>query len=526
MAMGTAPGPGDAAAIVVAPGGSPPSWSRNLGPVITVPPDSAALAAALADAEAVFIDAGVEAPLAVARRARRLAPAVQLVLVADREQAGHVRRTMLFTPGLGEPWVVAPDEADAGLVRRARDITRQRRSHARVLDRVSGRVSALQRPGAQPRRLSDQYLVTLLEMLPAPVLALDEDGAILFANPQGQTAFALDMSHPAPGDLETRLAPSEPEVLASMLAESARGVVRRQLPLRGGGQGERIYDAVMAPVRSEKTVRALVLHDVTEQVRAQEAVTELARERAALLAERDRALEGLRSAMRQRSRFYASMSHELRTPINAIIGYNDLLADQVYGPVPEQQQVALERIRRAARHLLDLVNDILDLSKVEAGKISVAVEDVWIDELVRDLEATMQPLARSHGVELRFHCDPGTGASLRTDPRRVRQVAMNLLSNAIRYGAGAPVDVRCVRGDGLRISIEDRGPGIPAERLGEIFDEFVQLGNGEQGGTGLGLAIARSLARSLGGEVTVESEIGAGSTFTVVLPETPPAGDG
>ncbi len=631
--------------LVVASDGTAPPWSSRLDGRV-VAPGSPELRSALDGAESLLIDAGVEAPMAVARRARRLAPRVQIILVAEPEQRADVERALLFTPGLGEPWVVRPEEVDLELVRRAMEITRQRRAHARTLDRVAGRVKILERPGDHSRRLSDQYLATLLEMLPEPVLALDDEGGILFVNPEGAEVFELEPGEQETVDVMSCLDPAEPGQLRELLKRSESEVARGQLRLRGGSRGERIYEATVARVPSERPVRAMVLHDATDQVRAQEALADLAAERTAVLgniaegmiivgrdgriyhvneeaarihgaehvgispeewperynlltldgepyppdelplaralrrketvrdaewlirrpdgvvvhaqgsaapvmdangraigavltlrdvtdqrrreAERERLLEELDRAlaetqevMRHRSRFYASMSHELRTPINAIIGYNDLLADGIFGPLTEDQRPAVVRIRRAAGHLLELVNDVLDLSKIEAGKMVVETEEVDVGTLVQDLEATMEPLARSQGVELRFHFGPGCQRPLRTDPRRLRQILLNLLSNAIRYGAGRPVNVRCERGDGVRIAVEDQGPGVDESRQSDIFDEFVQLEEAGQG-TGLGLPIARALARLLGGDVTLESTPGEGSTFTATLPETPP----
>lgn len=635
--------------VVISADATPPGWARSLDSSAVFSPADPALLDALSGADAVLIDAGAEAPLSIARRVRRRAPEIQLVLVATGDQARDLQRAILFTPGLGEPWLVTPEEA-AAAVGRAGAITRKRRSHARTLDRLSGRVALLQRPDAQPRRLSNQYLATLLEMLPEPVFALDEDDAVLFANPVARASFGIEAGDSGERTVRDLLEPRDPSVLESMLSAAHSGVVRGQLGLGqqdGNGRVGRIYDAVIAPVASERPVRAMVLHDVTDQVRTQDAVAELAAqrttvldniadgvilvdetgrisftnetaarihgadhiglapqdwpaaygllkldgepypaaelplarallqgetvrdaewlirrpdgsvvhaqgsaapvveaggrtvgavltvrdvsdqrrreaERERLLEERDRALDELREAMRHRSRFYASMSHELRTPINAIIGYNQLLAERVYGEVGEDQAAALERIGRAARHLLDLVNDVLDLSKIEAGKLSVEPEPVQISALTRDLEATMQPLALTHDVELRFRIDDACDATFLTDPRRVRQILLNLVSNAIRYGAGSPVEIRCERGDGLRISVHDQGPGIDSDRVEDIFEEFVQLGGAENGGTGLGLAISRALARALGGDVTVVSRPGQGSAFTLALPPEPP----
>lgn len=241
------------------------------------------------------------------------------------------------------------------------------------------------------------------------------------------------------------------------------------------------------------------------------------------IARRRQAEEDREQAIAARARFYASMSHELRTPINAVIGYNDLMLAGVYGDLNEKQLHGIERSQNAARHLLELVNDVLDLSKIEAGKIEIEVEPVSVPALVDDLFTTVGPLAERQGTELRLHCADQM-PRLQTDPRRVRQILLNLLSNAIKFGEGKPVEVHCAgtAAGGARIEVEDHGTGIPAEGAARIFDEFVQLPNASEGGTGLGLSISRRLAELLGGALSVESVEGQGSTFRLVLPATAP----
>ena len=234
---------------------------------------------------------------------------------------------------------------------------------------------------------------------------------------------------------------------------------------------------------------------------------------------RRRAEEEREAAIASRSRFYAAMSHELRTPINAILGYNDLILSGVYGAMLPPQEKGLERAQRAARHLLDLVNDVLDLSKLEAGKLEVEAEAVSVPELVRDLFATVRPLAEDKGSALRMveEADP---RPVLTDPRRVRQIVLNLLSNAIKFGESRPVEVR-VRGmedGGVQVEVADQGQGVAGEHLDRIFEEFVQLPNANAGGTGLGLPISRRLAELLGGRLEAESRPGQGSTFRLTLP--------
>jgi signal transduction histidine kinase len=244
----------------------------------------------------------------------------------------------------------------------------------------------------------------------------------------------------------------------------------------------------------------------------------------------ERRTRELQMALGARTRFYASMSHELRTPINAVVGYNDLLLAGIYGPLGEQQELAVERSQRAARHLREMVNDVLDISRLEGGKLELEPQEVRVQELVDDILVSMRPMAQERGTELHVMTQDCPEAVV-TDPRRARQILINLVSNAIKFGGGRPVVVHCGRGadGGLVFDVVDQGDGIAAEDLGRIFDEFVQLRRGENGetapheGTGLGLPIARRLARLIGGAVDVSSTPGVGSTFRLSLPPSLPA---
>ena len=274
-------------------------------------------------------------------------------------------------------------------------------------------------------------------------------------------------------------------------------------------------------------VFTIIARDVSERRRAEEALraqaVSLARTTADLKAlneqlhERQQALE---RAMSARSRFYASMSHELRTPINAILGYNTLLLEHIYGQLNEKQAEGLRRTQRAAKHLLELVNDVLDLSKIEAGKVDLRLEQVIFPGLIEDLFVTVRPMAEERGSTLTLEHE-GEPFSVVTDPRRVRQILLNLLSNAIKFGRGRPIRVTCAQRDvgGVAISVIDQGEGIPQAELPRIFDEFVQLARGqEHEGTGLGLPISRRLAQVLHGQLQATSVVGQGSTFSLLLP--------
>jgi PAS domain S-box-containing protein len=223
-------------------------------------------------------------------------------------------------------------------------------------------------------------------------------------------------------------------------------------------------------------------------------------------------------ALAARSRFFTAMSHEIRTPMNAILGYTDLLLLGAYGELAPKQREGIERTHRAAHHLLELVNDVLDLSKLEAGKLEIQVEPVDLPRLVGELMTTVQPLAEERLTELRFtheNCrDP-----IYTDPRRLRQILLNLLSNAIKFGRGQPVTIDCRPTNGeVAIEVADQGIGIALEDQPRIFEEFVQLSETGERGTGLGLPISKRLSEILGGRLEVQSNPGEGSVFRVVLP--------
>lgn len=223
-----------------------------------------------------------------------------------------------------------------------------------------------------------------------------------------------------------------------------------------------------------------------------------------------------------KSQFLATMSHELRTPLNAIAGYTQLLTLGVRGEISDEQREDLERIDRAQRHLLSLINDILNFAKIEAGHVAIESSAVNIDDVLKGLQEFVEPQLREKNVRFDMAND-SPAAIARGDADKVRQILINLLSNSIKFTPeGGHIELRSTSGENtLCITVKDDGAGIPPDKLEAIFEPFVQVGrdfSSPQGGTGLGLAISRDLARRMNGDLEVKSELGKGSAFTLTLP--------
>jgi len=231
----------------------------------------------------------------------------------------------------------------------------------------------------------------------------------------------------------------------------------------------------------------------------------------------------LEVASQHKSQFLANMSHELRTPLNAIIGYTEMMADGLYGKVGEKAQGVLERVQNNGRHLLGLINDVLDLSKIEAGQLTLTVEPYSVADMVATVLSATESLARTKGIALGSAVAPGLPAGT-GDARRLTQVLLNLVGNAIKFTDSGSVEVRAVQtGDRFELSVVDSGFGIAPADQARIFDEFQQVDNSstrKKGGTGLGLSISRKIVELHGGRISVESEVGKGSTFKVTVPIT------
>lgn len=232
----------------------------------------------------------------------------------------------------------------------------------------------------------------------------------------------------------------------------------------------------------------------------------------------------LQEASVAKSRFLANMSHELRTPLNSIIGFSGILAQGLAGELNDEQKTQISMIHASGQHLLSLINDILDIAKIEAGKVTVNYEDFNVWDVVTEVAETLAPLAAEKG--LAFDVPDYTDATIRSDCGKVRQVLLNLAGNAIKFTSegSVSISITSVRGKQIRVAITDTGPGILREMIPQLFEPFVQgqaHGLAKPMGTGLGLTLSQEHARLLDGRIEVKSEPGQGSTFTFVLPVVP-----
>ena len=229
----------------------------------------------------------------------------------------------------------------------------------------------------------------------------------------------------------------------------------------------------------------------------------------------------LEAASRHKSQFLANMSHELRTPLNSVLGFTELLVDGIYGELPDKAKTTVARVQANGRHLLGLINDVLDLSKIEAGQLTLTLEDYSVVQVVRSTVAAVEPLARAKGLNLAATVGEDLPIG-RGDERRLTQVLLNLAGNAVKFTETGTVDILAGAADGhFEITVRDTGPGIAANDQALIFDEFQQIDNSstrQKGGTGLGLAISRRIVEMHGGTIEVESVLGSGSTFRMRIP--------
>src|SRR6266568_2181124 len=365
----------------------------------------------------------------------------------------------------------------------------------------------------EPRTSQASSLRAIIERLPDGIVVVDSHGTIRFANPAAERLFDRSADDLVGTSFGFPVVVGETTEI-DILQRGGGGVVYGEL-------------RVVETEWEDEQVQLVSLRDITDRKQAQERAQQLAFEREARLE--------AEAASKAKSEFLAIMSHELRTPLNAVLGYSELMEMGISGPITDKMREQIGRIRISATHLLSLVNDILDLAKVEAGRLQVSSGPASAAGTVGAAIALIQPQAAARGLELNRLPIPEPSPIYRGDDERTRQILVNLLSNAVKFtppGGKITVEIAHSRAPDpetklqpkrsyVSFRVTDTGTGIPEEKLISIFDPFVQAESGHarpREGSGLGLTISRRLARLMGGDLTVKSEVGKGSTFTLWLP--------
>lgn len=357
----------------------------------------------------------------------------------------------------------------------------------------------------------------LLDSMPDATLLIDLDGRIALANRQAEKLFSYAAGELAGVPVESLL----PERFrATHVGHRDRYFAHpRTRPMGAGlelfgrrkGGTEFPVEISLSPLETEGGTHVVsAIRDVSERKAIARA-----------LAEKNTELE---KAAQAKNRFLATMSHELRTPLNAIIGFTGTLLMKLAGPLNPEQEKQLETIRTSGRHLLSLINDLLDLTKIESGKVSLTLEPTPVGEVVEEVAEALRPSAQKKALELSVEL-PAEGATFETDRRALSQILLNLTNNAIKFtesgGVAIAVESRRVgRRSILEVHVRDTGIGIRPEDQSRLFQAFAQLDSSAGRrfeGTGLGLHLSQRLAGLLGGRITLESEHGIGSVFTLRL---------
>ena len=358
-------------------------------------------------------------------------------------------------------------------------------------------------------RRQKEYFEALVLNSPVAIAIVDLDGNVVSWNPAAERLFGYTQAEAIGHSIDdlvardTRDARGSPRYTQQISGENRVDTVTRRCRKDGTLVNVELL-AVPVIVGREQVGTYAMYHDITELQQARQEAE---------------------AASRAKSDFLANMSHELRTPLNAIIGYSEMLHEEADELGQQDLIPDLLRISAAGRHLLGLINAILDLSKIEAGRMDLYLETFDVAEMVEDTATVIQPLVAENNNELRIHCTETVGSML-ADLTKVRQAVFNLLSNASKFTKDGTIGLDVTREwaagqEWVIFAVSDTGIGMTPEQLGKVFQEFLQADSSttrDYGGTGLGLTLSRRLCRMMGGDITVASEVGKGSTFTIRLP--------
>ncbi|HUP43597.1 MAG TPA: ATP-binding protein [Thermoanaerobaculia bacterium] len=431
---------------------------------------------------------------------------------------------------------LALGKGETGVVSILRDVTDLSRATAEIEENY-GRLRSAE---AEVRAERDRLDVILNAVLD-PVLVTDPDGTIVLMNPPAERLFTVpDSGRDREAERRVRANDAVFTSFASDLYAGRSQRWRKELTLSDPGTGEPIpMEAISAKTLArpgQEIAVVTILHDQSEAVEKallyeqvkhhSEELEQKVREATAELADQNELLRRqtfqLEHASEMKSQFLANVSHELRTPLHAIVGYTSVLLEGMAGPLSPPQSEKLRRVDSNANHLLAIINDLLDLSRIESGKMPIRIDELRIAELFEEVRSEAESLIQASDLEVSFDAPEGM-PRLATDRQKVKQILLNLLSNALKFTPEGQVRIvaRHHADDQVTIAVTDTGIGISRPNQETIFDAFGQSESfyaASQTGTGLGLSICRRLATILGGDITLESELGRGSTFTLVLP--------
>jgi len=451
-------------------------------------------------------------------------PGIQ-ALYDKYEKIGNNIYCEAFAPGLyngkgAYVWATAsplldPDGNRYGAIETVRDIT-ERKEKERALQE------------------SERKYRELVEHANSIILHWTRDGRVTFLNEFGQKFFGYSAPEIIGRHVIGTIVPATEtngRDLTALMDQILLDPVafERNINENMRRNGDRVWIAWTNRImRDDKGGIAEILSigtDITELKQAEETIRELNTGLEQRVAERTAELavakDQAQAADRIKSAFLASMSHELRTPLNSIIGFTGMVLQGLAGPLNEEQSKQLGMVRGSARHLLDLINDILDISKIEAGQLNIISENFNLRESIEKTVQSVAPLADKKGIRLRSGIEDNV-SNMRGDQRRMEQIILNLLSNAVKFTDHGEIRLTCASDNGfVTLTVEDTGIGIRPENMDIIFDAFRQVDTGTartQEGTGLGLNITKKLVEMMGGSIGVKSEFGAGSAFTITLP--------